>query len=96
MKFTKSHLQINWIAKSSANPRKDEYKLFEKQTPPRIITSDGEIITSEYKQDNLPAKAIAGLIVSSEVIQGRARVILNVEDAIQGKWRYVIHSLYKS
>ncbi|HEV3223352.1 MAG TPA: phosphoenolpyruvate synthase [Puia sp.] len=63
------------------NMRKDEYKLYEKLTPPRVITSDGEIITGKYKRENLPAKAIVGLAVSSGVIEGRARVILNMEDA---------------
>jgi pyruvate,water dikinase len=61
--------------------RKDEYKLYEKLTPPRVITSDGEIISGEYKRENLPAEAIVGLTVSSGVIEGRARVILNMEDA---------------
>jgi len=35
--------------------RKEEYKLYEKLTPPRVITSDGEIITGKYKRENLPA-----------------------------------------
>ncbi|AIQ11092.1 phosphoenolpyruvate synthase [Paenibacillus durus] len=61
--------------------RIDEYKLYEKLTPPRIITSDGEIITGEYNRENLPANAIVGLPVSSGVIEGRARVILNMENA---------------
>lgn len=61
--------------------RKDEYKRYEKLTPPRVITSDGEIISGKYKRENLPAKAILGLPVSSGVIEGRARVILNMEDA---------------
>src|SRR5256714_1651536 len=61
--------------------RKDEYKLYEKLTPPRVITSDGEIIAGEHKRENLPAEAIVGLAVSSGVIEGRARVILNMEDA---------------
>jgi len=61
--------------------RKDEYKFYEKLTPPRVITSDGEIIAGEYKRENLPAEAIVGLPVSSGVIEGRARVILNMEDA---------------
>lgn len=61
--------------------RKDEYKLYEKLNPPRVITSDGEIITGEYKRENLPAEAIAGLPVSSGVIEGRARVILKMENA---------------
>jgi len=61
--------------------RKDEYKLYKKLTPPRVITSDGEIITGAYKRENLPSDALIGLPVSSGVIEGRARVILNMEDA---------------
>jgi rifampicin phosphotransferase len=61
--------------------RKDEYKIYEKLTPPRAITSDGEILSGAYKRENLPAEAIVGLPVSSGVIEGRARVILNMEDA---------------
>lgn len=63
------------------NKRKDEYNYYEKLTPPRVITSDGEIISGEYKRENLPDEAIIGLPVSSGVIEGRARVILNMEDA---------------
>ncbi|AFQ44326.1 phosphoenolpyruvate synthase [Desulfosporosinus meridiei] len=61
--------------------RKEEYKSFEKLTPPRVITSEGEKISGEYKQENLPAGAMPGLPVSSGVIEGRARVILSMEDA---------------
>ncbi|MGP4039202.1 phosphoenolpyruvate synthase [Gracilibacillus sp. D59] len=61
--------------------RKDDYKLYEKLTPPRVITSEGEIITGEYKRENVPANAIVGLPVSSGVIEGRARVLLHMEDA---------------
>ena len=61
--------------------RKDEFKLYEKLNPPRVITSDGEIITGQYKRENLPANAIVGLPVSSGMIEGRARVILKLEDA---------------
>jgi phosphoenolpyruvate synthase/pyruvate phosphate dikinase len=61
--------------------RKEEFKLFEKLTPPRVMTSDGEIITGEYKREELPAGAIVGLAVSAGVIEGQARVILNMEDA---------------
>ena len=63
------------------NERKAEHKLHEKLTPPRIITSDGEIVAGEYKRENLPVGAIAGLAVSSGVVEGRARVILKMEDA---------------
>ena len=61
--------------------RKDEYRLFEKLTPPRVMTSDGEIIRGAYKWEDLPAGAIAGLPVSAGIVEGRARVILNMEEA---------------
>jgi pyruvate,water dikinase len=62
--------------------RKEEHKLYEKLNPPRVITSDGEIITGRYKRENLPPGAIVGLPVSAGIIEGRARVILNMEDAV--------------
>ncbi len=62
--------------------QKDAYKSYEKLTPPRVITSDGEIVAGEYKRENLPAGAIVGLAVSSGVIEGRARVISNLENAV--------------
>jgi len=61
--------------------RKEEYKTFEKLTPPRVMTSDGEIIAGKYRHEDLPAGALAGLAVSSGIVEGRARVILNMEDA---------------
>ncbi len=60
---------------------KEEYRFYEKLTPPRVITSDGEIITGVYLRENLPDKALVGLSVSSGVVEGRARVILDIEDA---------------
>jgi rifampicin phosphotransferase len=71
----------NKLDRQIINQRKEEYKTFEKLTPPRVITSDGEIITGEYRRENLPAGAIAGIAVSAGVIAGRARVILKMEDA---------------
>ncbi|MCW3122956.1 MAG: phosphoenolpyruvate synthase [Flavipsychrobacter sp.] len=61
--------------------RKEEYKAYEKLTPPRVITSDGEIVTGTYYHENLPTGAIAGLAVSSGIIEGRARVILDMGNA---------------
>lgn len=61
--------------------RKDEFKLAEKLTPPRVITSEGEILSGRYRREDLPPGALAGLPVSTGVIEGRARVILNMEEA---------------
>lgn len=61
--------------------RKDEYRFYEKLTPPRVLTSDGEIISGAYKREHLPAEALVGLPVSSGVIEGRARVVITLEAA---------------
>lgn len=63
------------------NERKEAYRYFEKLTPPRVMTSDGEIIRGKHKHENLPEGAIGGLAVSAGTVEGRARVILNMEEA---------------
>ena len=74
-------MRTNKLDYQIISKRKNEYKSYEKLTPPRVITSDGEIIEGEYKRETLPAEAIPGLPVSSGVIEGRARVLLELEDA---------------
>lgn len=63
------------------NERKEAYRYFEKLAPPRVMTSDGEIIRGKHKHENLPEGAIGGLAVSAGTVEGRARVILNMEEA---------------
>jgi rifampicin phosphotransferase len=74
-------MRTNKLDYQVIDKRKDAYRFYEKLTPPRVITSEGEIITGQYKRESIPAKAIAGLAVSSGVAEGRARVILNMEEA---------------
>ncbi|WP_040213201.1 phosphoenolpyruvate synthase [Clostridium polynesiense] len=74
-------LRTNKLDYGIIENQKEKYKFYEKLTPPRVITSDGEIISGKYKGENFPKEAILGLAVSSGVIEGRARVILNMEDA---------------
>ncbi|MES2629212.1 MAG: rifamycin-inactivating phosphotransferase [Bacteroidota bacterium] len=61
--------------------RKEDFRIFRKLTPPRVLTSEGESIQGNYKRAGLPVGALAGLAVSSGTVEGRARVILNIEDA---------------
>jgi pyruvate,water dikinase len=61
--------------------RKRDYEVFEKLTPPRVMTSDGEIITGEYDTGGIPEGALIGVPVSSGTIEGRARVVLQLEEA---------------
>ncbi len=74
-------VRTNMLDIELIDKRKEEYKLYEKLTPPNVITSDGEIITGKYNRENLPVGAIVGLPVSTGIIEGRARVILNMENA---------------
>jgi len=61
--------------------RKAAFHSYEKLVPPRVITSEGEIIRGAYKRDDLPAGALAGLPVSAGTVEGRARVLLRMEEA---------------
>jgi len=60
--------------------RKEEFAHYEKLTPPRAMTSDGEILSGEYS-NQVPDGALAGIPVSGGTVEGRARVIMRMEDA---------------
>jgi len=61
--------------------RRDAYAFYDKLTPPRVMTSEGEIVTGSYRRDHLPTGALVGIPVSTGVIEGRARVVTRMEDA---------------
>ncbi len=61
--------------------RKDEFTAYQALTPPRVLTSEGEVIAGAYRRDDLPAGALVGLPVSAGTIEGRARVILDIAEA---------------
>ena len=45
------------------------------------MASDGEIVAGRYRREDLPDGSLVGLAVSTGIVEGRARVILRVEDA---------------
>jgi len=45
------------------------------------MTSDGEVVSGSYNKGKFPAGAIPGIPVSGGIVEGRARVILRLEDA---------------
>jgi len=61
--------------------RKAEHERHRKLTPPRVLTSDGEIVAGAYKRADLPAGALVGLAVSAGVVEGRARVLSDMAEA---------------
>jgi rifampicin phosphotransferase len=61
--------------------RKDAFRSYQALTPPRVLTSDGEVIAGAYRRDDVPTGALIGLPVSAGTIEGRARVILDMAEA---------------
>jgi pyruvate,water dikinase len=57
--------------------RKAEQERFWKLSPPRVITSEGEIPVVKHKHENLPAGALPGSIASRGIIEGIAKVVLD-------------------
>ena len=73
-----NHLQVD---DQLIRQRKDAFRSYQALTPPRVLTSDGEVIAGAYRRDDLPAGALVGLPVSAGTIEGRARVILDMAEA---------------
>jgi phosphoenolpyruvate synthase/pyruvate phosphate dikinase len=61
--------------------RKEAFRSYQALTPPRVFTSDGEVVTGAYRRDDVPTGGLVGLPVSSGTIEGRARVILDMAEA---------------
>ncbi len=61
--------------------RKDVFRSCQALTPPRVLTSDGEVVAGAYRRDDVPAGALIGVPVSAGTVQGRARVIRDIGQA---------------
>jgi phosphoenolpyruvate synthase/pyruvate phosphate dikinase len=81
--FSELHdvVRSNQVDNQLIRQRKDAFRSYQALTPPRVLTSDGEVITGAYRRDDVPAGALVGLPVSSGIIEGRARVIHDMADA---------------
>ena len=74
-------VRTNQVDDQLIRQRKDAFRSYRALTPPRVLTSDGEVIAGAYRRDDLPAGALVGLPVSAGTIEGRARVILDMAEA---------------
>ncbi|MFG1651606.1 rifamycin-inactivating phosphotransferase [Micromonospora sp. NPDC049275] len=61
--------------------RRDAFRWHQTLTPPRVLTSEGEAIAGAYRRDDVPTGALVGLGVSGGVVEGRARVLLDIAEA---------------
>ncbi|MEA2213517.1 MAG: rifampicin phosphotransferase [Solirubrobacteraceae bacterium] len=74
-------VRTNDVDDQLISQRKHAFRSYQALTPPRVLTSDGEVIAGTYRRDNVPAGALVGLPVSAGTIEGRARVILDIAQA---------------
>ncbi len=74
-------VRTNQVDDQLIRKRKDAFRSYQALTPPRVLTSDGEVVAGAYRRDDLPTGALVGLPVSAGTIEGRARVILDMAEA---------------
>jgi pyruvate,water dikinase len=74
-------VRTNQVDEQLIRRRQDEFRSHQALTPPRVLTSDGEVIAGAYRRDDVPAGALVGLPVSAGTVEGRARVILDMAEA---------------
>lgn len=61
--------------------RKAQYEWHQTLKPPKVMTSEGEIVTGSFRRGEFPEGALVGMPASAGVVEGKARVILSPERA---------------
>ncbi|MGW4407406.1 rifamycin-inactivating phosphotransferase [Nonomuraea sp. NPDC004702] len=61
--------------------RREDFRWHETLRPPRVLTSDGEVLAGRYQREDVPPGALAGLAVSAGTVEGSARVVLDMARA---------------
>jgi pyruvate,water dikinase len=74
-------VRTNHVDEGLLQRRKEAFRSYQALTPPRVLTSDGEVVAGAYRRDDVPSGALVGVPVSAGTIEGRARVILDMADA---------------
>jgi pyruvate,water dikinase len=70
--------------------RQTEFARCLKLTPPRVLTSDGEIVQVPINREGLPAGALVGSAASSGTIEGIAKVVLDPNKDVLAKGEILI------
>ena len=69
------------VDRAVIDERREAFASYGALTPPRVLTSEGEVVTGTYRRDGVPDGALTGLPVSAGTVEGRARVVLDMADA---------------
>jgi rifampicin phosphotransferase len=83
LRFDELHhvVRTNRVDEQLIRRRKDAFQSYQALTPPRVLTSDGEVVEGAYRRADVPVGALTGLPVSAGTVEGRARVILDLAEA---------------
>jgi pyruvate,water dikinase len=74
-------VRTNQVDDQLIRRRKGAFRSYQALTPPRVFTSEGEVVTGSYRRADVPAGALVGLAVSAGTIEGRARIIRDLAEA---------------
>jgi rifampicin phosphotransferase len=74
-------VRTNQVDDRLIDQRKETFRSSQALAPPRVFTSDGEVVVGTYHRVGAPVGALIGLPVSSGTIEGRARVIFDMGEA---------------
>lgn len=77
LKEIKSGIEGELNLKELVSHRIEEYTLYYKLTPPRVMDNEGRIYLGSYCKENMPENALIATPVSSGIYEGFARVILD-------------------
>jgi hypothetical protein len=58
-------VRTNQVDDQLIRERKDAFRSYQALTPPRVLTSDGEVIAGAYRRGDFPAGTLVGLPVSA-------------------------------
>jgi pyruvate,water dikinase len=83
LRFEELHdmVRTNRLDDQLVRQRKDAFISYQALRPPRVFTSDGEIVAGTYARIDVPAGALVGLPVSAGTSEGRARIVHDVDEA---------------
>jgi rifampicin phosphotransferase len=74
-------VRTNQVDDRLIDQRTDAFRSHQALTPPRVFTSDGEVVAGRYRPADVPAGTLVGLPVSAGTVEGRARVVLDMAEA---------------
>lgn len=83
LRFEELHdvVRTHRVDEALVRERKEAFRWHQTLTPPRVMTSEGEVVTGSYRRGDVPAGALVGLAVSAGTVEGRARVLHDMAEA---------------